>query len=567
MLNRFRKMLSILCVAALLLSCLPASFADTAEILEETQVTETVDPVETSQEESISEEVAASAETSEEVTSEDKEEAPGANPAEDEVSTDTPVVPAADESGVTEESASQPEEPEAEPTQPEEPETTAPAEEETSVQNDENKPEFVSDPVQIEPEEEKEPEQVTEPEQEAEPEQPAQPADPVEPEKQPETAQPETEQPEAEQPETAEPETESEEDTDNPYTLRLGRGYLMCPLKANEKFEVAFHSKWNRTILATLTLSPKEGETLAIPDPDSEDKIIRVWIGEEEMELTLVENEDPEFKGLTFQFLTYIENGKDYTFTLLASQDAEAGLHAIKKPEAEKEDTSAEDAETADVRDDNSDNGDAGEGTVNDNSTAITEASNEEMLLQQGYNKVQILMKKGADVFSAMDENAEIVAHLDLGDELWIKPTNDRAWAEIYDADEGKEPAYILWDTVLITSQAEKEEIPAEDAEVEKETDTQENTEQGETEEPLRRSVILSSNLDGLKVIDEGTIITITATLNGFHEDDQYEINWAYSSDNGESFQIIEGANELTYSYPIDEENAHNIWRIIISLE
>ena len=88
-----------------------------------------------------------------------------------------------------------------------------------------------------------------------------------------------------------------------------------------------------------------------------------------------------------------------------------------------------------------------------------------------------------------------------------------------------------------------------------------------EQEELLARSVTLSSTLDGVQYIDAGTMITITATLNGFHEDDHYEISWEYCSDNDEIFHVIEGANDLTYSYPIDEDNAHNIWRIIISLE
>ena len=47
MLNRFRKMLSILCAAALLLSCLPVSFAEPGETPEEAQVNESGNPAET----------------------------------------------------------------------------------------------------------------------------------------------------------------------------------------------------------------------------------------------------------------------------------------------------------------------------------------------------------------------------------------------------------------------------------------------------------------------------------------------------------------------------------------
>ena len=59
--------------------------------------------------------------------------------------------------------------------------------------------------------------------------------------------------------------------------------------------------------------------------------------------------------------------------------------------------------------------------------------------------------------------------------------------------------------------------------------------------------------------------MTYEAELINFLEDDQYSIQWKYSED-GEEFFDIEGANDLSYEYAITKANADYTWRISIVL-
>ena len=148
----------------------------------------------------------------------------------------------------------------------------------------------------------------------------------------------------------------------------------------------------------------------------------------------------------------------------------------------------------------------------------------------------------------------------------------------VYQEDENADDLYIRWDDVLIIKKqssenseeqnntesdgSEESSIKANDAE-----DLNNEADVVSEDEPLARSVVLASSLDGVKYIEEGTEIVITATLEGFRDDDQYTVYWSYSSDGGKTYQIIEDAHDLEYRYLITIDNAHNIWQIVISLE
>ena len=177
-----------------------------------------------------------------------------------------------------------------------------------------------------------------------------------------------------------------------------------------------------------------------------------------------------------------------------------------------------------------------------------TEAEEEELLpdpeelLALGYYGTQIVMSEGADIFESMEEDAEPVDHLEAGTELWIRPTEDEAWAEIYRADEETPARYIRWDDVIINQKPEtdeEEELPA-------------------------RSVVVTSTLWGMLSIPFGTEITMTAELVNFQEDDICTYQWQYQPKGSDTFIDIEDANDLTYVYFINEENFYYTWRLTV---
>ena len=177
-----------------------------------------------------------------------------------------------------------------------------------------------------------------------------------------------------------------------------------------------------------------------------------------------------------------------------------------------------------------------------------TEAEEEELLpdpeelLALGYYGTQIVMSEGADIFESMEEEAEPADHLEAGTELWIRPTEDEAWAEIYRADEESPIQYIRWDDVIINQKPEtdeEEELPA-------------------------RSVVVTSTLWGMLSIPFGTEITMTAELVNFQEDDICTFQWQYRPEGSDTFIDIEGANELTYVYYIDKVNFYYTWRLTV---
>ena len=177
-----------------------------------------------------------------------------------------------------------------------------------------------------------------------------------------------------------------------------------------------------------------------------------------------------------------------------------------------------------------------------------TEAEEEELLpdpeelLALGYYGTQIVMSEGADIFESMEEDAEPVDHLEAGTELWIRPTEDEAWAEIYRADEETPARYIRWDDVIINQKPEtdeEEELPA-------------------------RSIVISSTISTMEYIPLGAEITMTAELINFREDDECVYQWQYQPKGSDTFIDIEDANDLTYVYFINEENFYYTWRLTV---
>ena len=169
-----------------------------------------------------------------------------------------------------------------------------------------------------------------------------------------------------------------------------------------------------------------------------------------------------------------------------------------------------------------------------------------EELLALGYYGSQVAMTTGADVFESVEEGAEPAAHLEPGEDLWLRPTGNEAWAEIYRADEKDPVRYIRWDDVIITLKPEPE---------------------GEEEEEGQlpaRSVEITSTITEMQFVPIGTEITMTAELVNFREDDICTFQWQYLDKGTETYTDIGGANELTYRYQVTRENFYNTWRLVV---
>ena len=169
----------------------------------------------------------------------------------------------------------------------------------------------------------------------------------------------------------------------------------------------------------------------------------------------------------------------------------------------------------------------------------------DEEMLALGYYGIQVVMTEGADIFDSLEDDAEPVAHVDAGEILWVRPTENAEWAEIYRADEETPAQYIRWDDVMINQKPE--------------------TGDEEEEEKLpARSLEITSTLSGMLSVPIGTPVVMTAELINFREDDICTYQWQYLDEETDTYIDIDGANELTYSYEITRENFFYTWRLVV---
>ena len=77
----------------------------------------------------------------------------------------------------------------------------------------------------------------------------------------------------------------------------------------------------------------------------------------------------------------------------------------------------------------------------------------------------------------------------------------------------------------------------------------------------------LSSTLEGLTEIDEGSWVVINAEISGFTADEIAEITWQYRAAEDEEFCDIEDAHDFMYIYPVSSENVHYEWRIVLTIK
>ena len=80
--------------------------------------------------------------------------------------------------------------------------------------------------------------------------------------------------------------------------------------------------------------------------------------------------------------------------------------------------------------------------------------------------------------------------------------------------------------------------------------------------------VVIESSIDGREQVYSGTIVTLTAVMEGL---DDYPDNYAYQWQVGDSedgpFDIIKGAEERTYKYVLNKHTAGKHYRVVITLK
>ena len=218
-----------------------------------------------------------------------------------------------------------------------------------------------------------------------------------------------------------------------------------------------------------------------------------------------------------------------------AEEDADGEPAAGEPEESDSEASDTEDSgeEAAE---------ESGEGPKDDPGLGQVSETDQEML-EAGYIQIMVIRENGTNVYPVQDDRAESVGTLACGDVVWAKPAGD-FWGEVVrGGEEESEPLYLNLNNVVLL--------------------------QGEIgyDLPIRR-VKLTSTLEGLTEIVEGTWIIMTAEISGFMEDEITGITWQYrSADNADGeFCNIEDAHDFIYIYSVNAENVHNEWRIILTI-
>lgn len=91
------------------------------------------------------------------------------------------------------------------------------------------------------------------------------------------------------------------------------------------------------------------------------------------------------------------------------------------------------------------------------------------------------------------------------------------------------------------------------------------NQEENPEDQPQEKSVVVTSNVGSDDTLTEGMEITMTAKLSGF-ENENYTLQWQSSSD-GENWEDVADATDLTYTFILTEETSLLSWRVQVNTE
>ena len=141
------------------------------------------------------------------------------------------------------------------------------------------------------------------------------------------------------------------------------------------------------------------------------------------------------------------------------------------------------------------------------------------------------------------EEESGVIEHLTTGTELWVKVIDDTNWAEIYSDSEEETLGYVnLVDMAALLLPENMAEFPI-------------------------RTIQITNSLDEMPVMILGEEVELSAELINFETDDQYTIAWQYTPDHGETYGVVEGANETTYRYILGYDNLGYGYRIVVTLQ
>lgn len=351
---------------------------------------------------------------------------------------------------------------------------------------------------------------------------------------------------EAETEDEAGEETGEEAADEEPVKLIIGNT-LSDTVPAGREYKIEL--KATQTGSAMLTLILNRGQAM------------NVRIGDGEAEFTEVETGDPA--RIYFIHEMNVTEWCDYSVILTAGEDtpftlksecavvAAAAEPAAEETEEETEDAAAEEPAGEEAEEEpDSDEQPAEESEENDEAPVMEESAQEdepeqdqaaeEEMLNAGYIRVMIIRQNGTGLFAEQDEHAEAVGSLACGDIVWAKPAGN-IWGEVYRGEES-EPLYFNLNNAALQLGEVGYDVPV-------------------------RKVELSSTLEGLSEIDEGSWVVINAEISGFTADEIAEITWQYRAAEDDEFCNIEDAHDFMYIYPVSSENVHYEWRIVLTIK
>ena len=163
-------------------------------------------------------------------------------------------------------------------------------------------------------------------------------------------------------------------------------------------------------------------------------------------------------------------------------------------------------------------------------------------LAEQGYQQAAVISAGGAPVYAAADEQAEVAARLETGTAVWVKEADGGFFAAQAGTEADPVTGYIRAEDIALYLAEEPEE------------------------EPVLRSIAVTSTLTGMEYVSVGTEIELKAELYGFLDTDRYTLQWQYSPDGGVTVVDVEGGNEPVYRYIMDEKTFTYSWRLVVTL-
>ena len=341
--------------------------------------------------------------------------------------------------------------------------------------------------------------------------------------------------------EEAAEEAEEEAIEEEPVKLIIGNA-LSDTVTAGREYKIELKATQTGSVMLTLILN--------------RDQAMSVRIEDNETEFTEVETGDPS--RIYFIHEMQVTEWCDYSVILTAGEDTPFTLKsecsaaaAAEEPAAEETEEEAAEETAGEETAEESVAEEAAEETEENEEASVEEEpareeepeqnqAIEEEMLNAGYVRVMVIRQNGTSLFAEQDEHAEAVGSLACGDIVWAKPAGN-IWGEVYRG-EDSEPLYFNLNNAALQLGEVGYDVPV-------------------------RKVTLSSTLEGLTEIDEGSWVVINAEISGFTADEIAEITWQYRAAEDEEFCDIEDAHDFMYIYPISSENVHYEWRIVLTIK